>query len=80
MVVLHTIIVTSSDGTTAKTTLMKKLEIACTGTAEYCIDRIHQLCEEERYDDAYALNQELREWINEFGNPQEIMYLQYLGE
>jgi|TARA_Y100000004_G_scaffold54006_1_gene60108 hypothetical protein len=59
---------------------MKKLEIACTGTAEYYIDRIHKLCEEERYDDAYALNQELKEWIDEFGNPQEIMYLQYLGD
>ena len=60
-------IVTSSTGTSEKTTSMELLEQTCASVAEYYIDRIHVLCERGMYDDAAAMNEELKEWIHSQG-------------
>lgn len=59
---------------------MKTLELTCAEVSEYYIDRIHYLCETGEYEDAYSMNQELKEWIDQFGTPQEVISLQYIGD
>ena len=59
---------------------MNNLENACTDTAEYYVDRIHSLCSEQRYEDAFSLNAKLKEWIEQLGSSHEVMYLKYLGK
>jgi len=59
---------------------MNHLEMTCSEISEYYIDRIHHLCECGRMEDAFALNQELREWIDNFGSPQEIVHMNYIGD
>jgi hypothetical protein len=47
---------------------------------DWAIDRIHILCENDRLDDAHAIQAEFSEWMNPNIDEHDIFSLEYLGD
>ena len=59
---------------------MVTLEETLQETHDWAVDRIHTLCEEKDYDDAFAIKSEFSEWLNPNIEEHDIFSLEFIGE
>ena len=59
---------------------METLEKTLKQSHDWAVDRIHTLCEEKDYDDAFAIKSEFSEWLNPNIEEHDIFSLEFIGE
>jgi hypothetical protein len=59
---------------------MQTLETTLKQSHDWALDRIHFLCENKDYEDAYSIRIEFCEWLNPEIEEHDIVSLEYIGE
>lgn len=59
---------------------MATLEEALRQTHDWAVDRIHFLCEDMSFEDAYAIKAEFSEWLNPDIPDHDVISMQYSGD
>jgi hypothetical protein len=59
---------------------MVTLEQTLRHSHDWAVDRIHQLSENKDYDDAYAIQQEFKEWFDPTIEDHDIFSFSFTGE
>jgi hypothetical protein len=59
---------------------MQTLETTLKQSHDWALDRIHFLCENKDYEDAYSIRIEFCEWLNPEVEEHDIVSLEYIGE
>jgi hypothetical protein len=59
---------------------MQTLETTLKQSHDWALDRIHFLCENKDYEDAYSIRIEFCEWLNPDIEEHDIVSLEYIGE
>jgi hypothetical protein len=59
---------------------MQTLETTLKQSHDWALDRIHFLCENKDYEDAYSVRIEFCEWLNPEIEEHDIVSLEYIGE
>ena len=58
--------------------LKLKLKKMCQDQVDNVVDRMHDLCEDGRSDDARALYEEIQDWV--ISNPKiDVIYMDYIN-
>jgi hypothetical protein len=59
---------------------MQTLETTLKQSHDWALDRIHFLCENKDYENAYSVRIEFCEWLNPEIEEHDIVSLEYIGE
>lgn len=80
MGLLRTIIQISFQDISGKIILMKNLKVkkVCNNIIDQHINRMHQLCDEKRIQDAESVYSEIRDWVIQKEN-LEVLSLEYIS-